>query len=306
MPTSTVRRRAESAQALSPLNYAHPQWLPAPAASASVSIRPTPFLKWAGGKRRLLAEIFYRFPQEYGTYWEPFAGGGAVFFGLSPARAVVSDINAELIRAYTALRDNVHGVISCLRRHVPTEAHFYRVRSQQPHGLTDTEAAARMIYLNHTCFNGLYRVNRRGEFNVSFGRYTNPTICDLPNLLAVSQALRGVDLRLQCVFTIEDDVEPGDLVYFDPPYDPVSATASFVGYTRGGFGREEQVRLAEMFARLANRGVHVVLSNADTAFVRSLYGDFRIDTVAAHRAINSRPDRRGPVAEVIISAGGAS
>jgi DNA adenine methylase len=259
-------------------------------------------VKWAGGKTRLVPEILARFPDRFGRYHEPFVGGGAVFFALTPRSAVLSDVNDELIEAYRALRDAPMEVISALRRHRATEAHFYRVRAQDRAALLPAAAAARTLYLNRTCFNGLYRVNRRGVFNVPFGRYDSPTLCDPMNLELVSRALAGVELRAEDALTIADRVSRGDLVYFDPPYVPVSRTASFTSYAAGGFGPAEQERLADLFTELAARGVHVVLSNSDTPLVRQLYRGHRIAPVYARRSINSRGDRRGPVRELLITA----
>lgn len=268
----------------------------------SLKARPKPFLKWAGGKTQLLPEILRRFPPVFRRYHEPFLGGGAVFFALGPSRASLSDINGDLVATYTAIRDNVEAVIEELEQHEASEQHYYEVRAWQPERLAQTDRAARTIFLNRTCFNGLYRVNKKGQFNVPFGRHTNPTICNAENLRLVSLALRNVEIEQRDVFTLGARVQRGDLVYFDPPYDPVSKTASFTSYAKGGFGDEEQERLARLFGDLANKGVHVVLSNSDTPFIRSLYKDFRIERVFARRAINSRADRRGQVSEVLVTA----
>jgi DNA adenine methylase len=264
--------------------------------------RPRPFLKWAGGKTQLIPQILARFPKKYARYFEPFLGGGAVFFALAPKTAWLSDTNAQLIAAYTAIRDDLPSVVAALRSHVATEQHFYEVRAQQVGGLSEVQSAARTIFLNRTCFNGLYRVNSRGQFNVPFGKYKNPKICDVENLTRVSHALRSVTLRHADVFTAARDARAGDLVYFDPPYDPLSPSASFTSYTAGGFSREDQARLAGLARDLADRGVHVLLSNSDTPFIRQLYAGFRVEGVFARRAINSRADRRGPVGELLISA----
>ena len=261
-----------------------------------------PFLKWAGGKTQLLDALFARFPATFGRYHEPFLGGGAVFFALGPQRANLSDVNADLIGAYLAVRDDIEGVMKALKRHRSEEKYYYEVRAQNSDGMGHVASAARTIFLNRTCFNGLYRVNRQGQFNVPFGRYDNPTICNRDNLLMASETLKKCDIRHQDVFTIARRVRRGDLVYFDPPYDPISSTSSFTSYAKGGFGRSEQVRLAELFKRLAGRGVNVVLSNSDTPFIRSLYKGCRIHSVHARRAINSRADRRGTVGEVIVTA----
>jgi len=263
-------------------------------------VRPKPFLKWAGGKTQLVPEIMARLPDRFGRYHEPFLGGGAVFFAVEPQRACLSDINGELVATYSAIRDNVGAVMRALERHSNTEEHFYKVRATNPANLTKAQAAARMIFLNRTCFNGLYRVNRKGQFNVPFGRYKNPNLCNKENLVAVSEALNGVAIENISVFDAARRVRRGDFVYLDPPYDPISPTASFTSYTAGGFTREDQKKLAEMFAQLASRGAYVMLSNSDTPYIRSLYKKFRVEQVFARRAINSRSDRRGPVSEVLV------
>lgn len=268
---------------------------------AVVAPRARPFLKWAGGKTQLLPEILARFPARYGRYHEPFVGGGAVFFGLGPRRAILSDFNDVLMGTYIAVRDELPAVLAALRRHRSDETQFYRVRAQDTTKLSRAAAAARMIYLNRTCFNGLYRVNKKGQFNVPFGKYKNPRICDRDNLTRVSRVLQTVDLEPRSALDVGKRVRQGDLVYFDPPYNPLTPTASFVSYTSKGFGPSEQERLAELFAKLAHKGAHVVLSNSDTPLIRSLYKDFWIERVYARRAINSRADRRGPVPEVLIS-----
>ncbi|MEE8408047.1 MAG: DNA adenine methylase [Myxococcota bacterium] len=265
-------------------------------------VQPKPFLKWAGGKAKLAPEILARFPERFKRYHEPFIGGGAIYFALGPRLATLSDINDDLVNTYITVRDDVEALIDELRKHHASEEHFYAVRALVREELPLIQAAARTVFLNRTCFNGLYRVNRRGQFNVPFGRYANPKICNVDNLRAVSDALRGVDLRVEDALAIGHRARCGDLVYFDPPYDPASATSSFTSYAKGGFGRDEQARLADVFADLAGRGVHVVLSNSDTPFVRDLYAGFRIDQVYVRRPINSRADRRGPVPEVLVSA----
>jgi len=269
--------------------------------------RPRPVLKWAGGKARLLPELLARVPETLGAYHEPFVGGGALFFALAGAgrlgRAYLSDANDGLIGVYLALRDDVDGVIAALRGHRYDRDHYYRVRAQQPTDLSLPERAARILYLNKTCYNGLYRENRAGQFNVPFGRYANPTICDEPNLRAASAALQGVDIARRPFTSVLDHAQPGDFVYFDPPYDPVSATANFTTYDRAGFGPDDQRRLRDVFAALAGRGVGAMLSNSDTPLVRELYAGFRIDEVQAARAINSKANGRGKVSELMICSG---
>ena len=193
----------------------------------STQTRAKPFLKWVGGKTQLLPQIFELFPKNFNRYHEPFVGGGAVFFNLQPNKAILSDVNPDLIQAYQMIRDDVDSVIAELKQHRAEEAYYYSVRETDVAELSAAEAAARIIFLNKTCFNGLYRVNRRGKFNVPFGKYANPTICNEKNLRAVSDALQGVDIRLQSVFELDTRVKKNDLVYFDPPYVPVSPTASF-------------------------------------------------------------------------------
>lgn len=267
-----------------------------------------PFLKWAGGKRQLLPELVGRVRRLGGfrAYHEPFVGGGALFFELCDqdlvrGGAFLSDVNARLIETYLGVARHVDEVIRLLRGHADLHSreHFYATRAVEP--ATLPERAARVIYLNRTCFNGLYRENREGRFNVPMGRYANPTICDEPVLRAASRALGAADLSVRPFEAVLETACPGDLVYFDPPYVPVSKTASFTAYARGGFSMADQARLAEVFAVLADRGVHVMLSNAKTDAVMDLYARFRIDTVRASRAVNSRADRRGLVDEVLVT-----
>ncbi|WP_437324086.1 DNA adenine methylase [Sorangium sp. So ce381] len=263
-------------------------------------------MKWIGGKRQLLGHLIPTFTEAQvgASYHEPFVGGGAVFFALrAQGRATcarLSDVNQELIGGYLAIRDGVDDVISHLRIHASLndKEYYYRIRSQHPRSAP--EAAARLIYLNKTCFNGLYRVNNSGVFNAPYGRHKNPTICDETNLRAVSAALATSSLEVASFETVLDHVHCNDVVYFDPPYIPVSVTASFTEYSAGGFGNCEQQRLADVFRELNKRGAQLVLSNSDTDEVRRLYSGFRIDQVFARRNVNTRADRRGPVAEVIV------
>ena len=266
--------------------------------------RARPVLKWAGGKGRLLPELLARLPKAFRAYHEPFVGGGALFFELASqdliTAAHVSDINASLIDVYLGLRDCVDDVIASLQQHRHDHDYYYQVRALRPAELSLPERAARIIYLNKTCYNGLYRENRRGEFNVPFGRYVNPTICDEPNLRAASLALQGVEIA-RCHFsTVLDYAQRGDFVYFDPPYHPLSATANFTSYDRRGFGPDDQRQLRDVFTQLGDRGIRAMLSNSDTPFVRELYGGFAIDQVQAARAVNSKANGRGKVAEVIV------
>ncbi len=263
---------------------------------------PAPFLKWAGGKRQLLEQFARHFPApgSYGVYHEPFLGGGAVFFHLLPARAVLSDLNPELVEAYQVVRDDVEGVIRRLRGYRNEEEFYYEVRSLDPQTLTQPERVARMLYLNRTCFNGLYRLNSAGRFNVPFGRYRLPRICRTSSLRAASRALAGVELRVQPFEAVLDSAQPADLVYLDPPYQPLSRTASFTAYTREAFDEADQRRLAAVYRELDRRGCRLMLSNSNTDLVRELYGDFRIVKVQARRAINSRGAGRGLIDEVLV------
>jgi DNA adenine methylase len=272
---------------------------------------PRPFLKWAGGKGQLLPELLRRVDEVpgFGRYHEPFVGGGALFFEmrrsgrLGRRPALLSDTNPNLVDAWLAVRDHVGALIELLREHRARHAalgatHYYQVRGRVPSEFV--ERAARVIYLNKTCFNGLFRENSKGEFNVPMGRYADPAICDEENLRACTSALEGVDLAVRPFESVLDFAAAGDLVYFDPPYDPVSATSSFTAYAAGSFGRAEQERLRDVFAALVRRGAHVLLSNSATEFVKSLYVEFPIAEVLATRAVNSKAERRGKIAEALV------
>jgi DNA adenine methylase len=264
-----------------------------------------PFLKWAGSKRYLLPEILPRLPAKINTYYEPFIGGGALFFALAALErfknAILSDTNDELIRTYLGVANYLGGVISRLLELKYDETEYYKIRALDPTHLEPADLAARFIYLNRTGFNGLYRVNKAGKFNVPFGRYTNPTICDEGNLRAVAAVLRRY-LITACDFEhVVQTAKQGDAVYFDPPYVPVSATSNFTAYGKDGFGPNEQTCLRDVAKRLIGRDVHVLLSNSDTPFVRELYKDFKIEEVRVPRRINSKGGKRGDVGELLIS-----
>jgi DNA adenine methylase len=259
-----------------------------------------PFLKWVGGKGQLLRQFRTLLPAAFGRYFEPFVGGGALFFAHAPRRAVLADVNAELVDCYRAIQGSVDDVIKALLKHKYDKDHYYEVRLRGPESLPLARRAARTIFLNRSGYNGLYRVNSAGRFNVPFGRHSNPTLCDASNLRACSKALRGVDLKCCDFADAVRGARRGDFVYFDPPYVPVSPTANFTQYAAGRFGWREQVELASVFADLAKRGVAVMLSNSDTPEVRGLYAAFRIDRVVASRSVNSNPQRRGKVPEVVV------
>jgi DNA adenine methylase len=261
-----------------------------------------PFIKWAGGKSQLLPALSRYFPprEEIGRYFEPFLGGAAVFFHLEHPRSFLSDSNRDLVEVYQVVQQDVEGLIEALRIHKNERDYFYRVRTQDPAALTPARRAARLIYLNKTCFNGLYRVNSRGEFNVPFGRYKNPTICNAVGLRLAGRALAHADISCGGFDSMLEKAQPGDFIYFDPPYHPINKTSSFTSYTSGKFGEEEQRRLAAVYAQLAERGCFVMLSNSDTPLIRELYADFHLHEIQANRAINSKPAGRGKITELLI------
>ncbi len=284
--------------------------------SAARKNLPRPFLKWVGGKGQLLPELLVRVEQAgtFGRYHEPFVGGGALFFELARTKAMrkhawLSDNNAPLVETYQGVKEDVEAVIRLLLEHKSRhdKEHYYEVRAkgrETPAG-TQSERAARIIYLNKTCFNGLYRENSKGQFNTPMGRYKNPLICDEPNLRTVSKALKKAKIEQLPFASVLDRAQPDDLVYFDPPYHPVSKTASFTAYDKGGFGEDAQRELASVFAQLSENGVKVLLSNSMTGFVEDLYRsapikNLTIDTVNATRRVNSRADRRGKIGEALI------
>lgn len=270
-----------------------------------------PFLKWAGGKTALLPQLLEAAPEQIGTYYEPFLGGGALFFALQEEgrfqRAVLSDSNKELINAYTQVRDNVQGLIRALNVHQrkyraadDRAEYYYKIRSKR---LTcDLGGAANLIFMNKTGYNGLYRVNSKGQFNVPHGRYKNPTICDEDNLRGASKALQGVDLRVADFADAPSVAGRADFVYFDPPYVPVSETSHFTSYTAQEFGAAEQSRLATTAGELAGRGSRVVLSNSGHPDVAAMYRHecFELAHVEARRNINANAARRGVVREFLI------
>lgn len=271
-----------------------------------------PFLKWVGGKAQLLRQFDKFFPANIDRYVEPFVGGGAVFFHLKhrfpPMRALLRDNNDELINTYVAVRDSPRKLMKRLDEHLAEyqkdrQHYYYKVRKQ--HNLSDgIERAARMIFLNKTCFNGLWRVNGQGEFNVPIGSHKNPSLYDEENLLAASLSLQVVHLDTQDFRDTLAQVQKGDFVYVDPPYYPLSPTASFTSYTKEAFGPNEQRELAALFKQAAQRGAQLMLSNSDTQFIRELYQGFTMHTVQARRAINCDGSKRGEVNEIVVCTGG--
>lgn len=275
--------------------------------------QPCPIVKWAGGKAQLLSQFEPYLPVRFHRYLEPFVGGGAVFFHLYSQRRlggkeiILIDRLEELINLYRIVRDCVQDLITELCQHEPHKQdadYYYEVRAwdrrSDYHQRGDVQRAARFVYLNRTCYNGLYRVNRKGQFNVPFGRYRNPTICDDENLWAVSRALQGVALEVGDFVRCLEWASPGDFVYLDPPYHPLSKTASFTGYTSVAFSTQDQKRLAATFRELNQRGCQVMLSNSSTRLIRHLYQDYEQVQVQAIRAINSKSDRRGAIPELLV------
>lgn len=269
------------------------------------TLRSKPFIKWAGGKGQLLPELTKRLPTTCKRYFEPFLGGGALFFHLTPQESYLSDTNSELVACYRVVRDDVESLIRELGTHAYDEGHYYTVREwDRKEGfaeLSDVVRAARFIYLNRTCFNGLYRVNSKGHFNVPFGDYSNPTIVDAENLRRCSKALAKAEISVSDYAGVIDEVEKGDFVYFDPPYAPLSVTSSFTAYTKQGFGQSDQEALREVCHRLDKKGAFFMLSNSSNPLMLELYRDFSVHTVSATRAINSKGSDRGPVSEIIVT-----
>ncbi len=267
-----------------------------------------PVLKWVGGKRQLLADIAPLVPTSPSLYVEPFIGGAAVLLDRQPAHARINDFNEELINVYRVVRDDPDALLRLLEEHEERNSseHYYEVRAidREPSfaKLSDVERAARIIYLNKTCFNGLFRVNSQGQINVPYGRYKHPNIVNEPGVRALSAYLQG-DVDIMCGDYAEalKDLPRGAFVYLDPPYMPISATSAFTGYTQGGFDYDQQVRLRDECVKLREQGIAFVQSNSDCDAIRELYDGFKIKVVKAKRAINSKGDKRGAVNEVLIS-----
>lgn len=266
-----------------------------------------PVLKWVGGKRQLLGALTPLLPKKITTYCEPFVGGGALLFHLQPTTAYINDINEELIRVYTVIRNDVETLILALQEYRNDADYFYAVRDWDRErtkytALSDVEKAARMLYLNKTCYNGLFRVNNSGEFNSPFGNYRSPNIVNAPTLRAVSTYLNAANVFLTSADYSEllETLPKGTFVYLDPPYDPVSDTSSFTGYAKGGFTRDDQIRLRECCDALDAKGLKFMLSNSATRFIYDQYADYKITTVQARRAINSDASKRGEVDEVVV------
>lgn len=263
--------------------------------------RAKPFVKWAGGKRQLLGKIHEHLPRTYGTYHEPFLGGGAVFFSLAPrGEAFLSDSNERLVRCYKGIQKNAKGVISLLKGYKRDRAFFERMREMDIDSAEDEEVAAWFIFLNKTGFNGLYRVNRKNRFNVPFGDSSQRQLFDEENLMACQRALSRATIECQDYQQVEQRARPGDLVYFDPPYLPLSATSSFTSYTARGFSENDHIALRDMALRLKDQGIHVLLSNSSPAAKFYERPSFRTVRVLATRQVNRNADGRGKIAELLI------
>lgn len=268
----------------------------------------SPVVKWVGGKRQLLDDIIPLLPDYFSTYVEPFVGGGALLFEIQPKKAIVNDLNHELINLYKVIKDNPNELLSLLEEHElnNSEEYFYQIRaldrSESYNEMSDIEKAARIIYLNKTCYNGLFRVNQSGQFNSPYGKYKNPNIVNKPVVLAMANYFQNNNITL-----LNGDykmalkkLRKGAFVYFDPPYMPISSSSSFTGYTENGFDKKQQIELKEECDRLNSRGIKFLLSNSDHPFIRDLYKDYEIITVRAKRSINSNSNKRGEINEVLV------
>ena len=275
-----------------------------------LSTEPKPFVKWAGGKRQLISVIDQHIPSEFGTYFEPFLGGGAVLFhmlGKNPTmKCKASDLNSDLVLAYITIRDKVGELIQSLENHAKNyhknpDSYYYDVRKSEPKNQIDK--VSRLLFLNRTCFNGLYRVNSKGKFNVPLGRYSNPNIVNEENLIAVSHILQSKKIQISCRdFTaVLSDAKKGDFVYFDPPYQPVSDTANFTSYTNRDFTYADLEKLVEVSEKLSDKGCRVLHSNSNSKEVKALFSkDWNVIEVAANRAINSDSAKRTGQKELLI------
>lgn len=260
-----------------------------------------PFVKWPGGKRQLLHHLKSKLPS-FNHYYEPFIGGGAFFWELAPVKATIGDINSELVNCYNVIKEQIDPLLDILRQFKNEETFYYKIRSLDIKELSPLARAARFIYLNKTCFNGLYRENKKGKFNAAFGKIDKPLIADEPNLRAISSYLQG-DIKVVCgeYFETIKEVLPGDFVYFDPPYYPLNKTANFTRYNRKGFTEEDQIALFKLYNTLAIQGIFVMLSNSNTDFIKGLYKEFEIQELEAIRRINTDGDgRKKQKIEVLI------
>lgn len=267
----------------------------------TLGVKSRPFLKWAGGKTQLLEELLKRVPKSYNVYFEPFIGGGALYFAISPSKAIIADINDDLVNVYNVVRDYPEELLNALSRYVNEKDFYYEVRSQDQNKLSPIDRAARLIYLNRTCFNGLYRVNKSGQFNVPFANYKNPNIIQTEKIMAASNTLNGTQVFHSSFEEVLVNAKKGDFVYLDPPYYPKDVYSDFKRYNKEQFHQNDHQRLADLYNELSDRGCYVMLSNSDTPFTRNLYKKWRVDTVYAKRMINSDSSKRGEVTEIIVT-----
>ncbi len=274
-----------------------------------MSFKIPKFIKWAGGKEQLLKQYDILFPKKFNGYYEPFVGGGAVFFYIkqkfNPKRIMISDINSELIDTYKIIRDEPEKLIIELKQHkeyhtIEGKKYYLTIRSADPKLLPKLERAARFIYLNKTCYNGLYRVNSKGQFNVPMGKYKNPDIVQEEKIIFASELLKDVVIKNMSFEKILNYAKKGDFVYFDPPYYP-EKKSSFTKYNKDNFLEDEQKKLYAVFKKLDEKGVLVMLSNSNTDFIKELYKDYNIHFVSANRMINSNANGRGKIKEVVIT-----
>ena len=265
-----------------------------------------PFLKWAGGKRQLLTEIRKYLPKNFTTYYEPFLGGGAVLFDLQPSKAIVNDINSDIINVYNVIKNDLDELIEDLGTHKNEHDYFYYIReldrADNFNEMSKIKKASRIIFLNKTCYNGLFRVNSQGQFNVPFGKYKKPNIVNEITLKSISNYLNKNNITILNTDFVDSvkNIRKNGFVYFDPPYDPISDSSSFTGYTLNGFDKEEQIRLKKLCDRLDNKGCKFLLSNSATPFILDLYKDYEIIMVKASRTINSIGSGRGKIDEVLV------
>jgi DNA adenine methylase len=276
-----------------------------------ILVTPKPFVKWAGGKRQLIPILNQNLPESFGTYYEPFLGGGALLFHIltdkNGQKCNISDLNSDLVLAYTTIRDRIDALITSLKNHEKnyqkdSESYYYSIRESNPR--SEIEKTSRLIFLNRTCFNGLYRVNSKGKFNVPLGKYSNPNIINEENLRAVSHILQSSRISIKCrdFEAVLRDAKKGDLVYFDPPYQPVSATANFTSYTNKDFTYDDLTRLAELCLKLDSRGCNILLSNSDSKEVADIFAQnpWKITKIEANRSINSNSKKRTGHFELLI------
>jgi DNA adenine methylase len=267
-----------------------------------------PFLKWVGGKRQIMPSIVELLPKNIGrlNYVEPFIGGGAVLFHLQPQNAIINDFNSELINVYEVVRDNLDELIQDLKTHRNEADYFYELRGLDRtdgfNNLTNIQKASRVIYLNKTCFNGLYRVNNSGEFNSPFGKYKNPNIVNEPTLKAVNRFLNQNNIIIQTgdYANVLENIPENSFVYLDPPYHPISESSNFTGYIQGGWDMWDQIRLREVCDNLNERGIKFLLSNSSAQLIKDQYQNYQINIVKANRSINSDASNRGEIDELLI------